>query len=172
MDKPHSPVCTNDENTALTVDNSKHGYPSWPQMLVVTFKSLRWLAYRGLKEPGSIIFLSVICLTCKRMNHLWHSCYHSGKHKHKMDKEWWYRCKKMRRRRNILVLQRPPAVSGCISKFFVGHQRRGKVKELQWLLGVPVMAEAFRRRRRLRTALLALFFIFQFLNQPTLKHQK
>ena len=36
------------------------------------------------------------------------------------------------------------------------------MKELQWLLGVPVMAEAFRRRRQSRrrhsmTALLALF---------------
>ena len=43
------------------------------------------------------------------------------------------------------------------SKFCRGHQRRGKVKELQWLLGVLVMAEALRRRRRSRTALLALF---------------
>ena len=36
-----------------------------------------------------------------------------------------------------------------------GHQRRRKVKELQWLLGVLVMAEAFRRRRRSKTSLLA-----------------
>ena len=48
------------------------------------------------------------------------------------------------------------------SKFCRGHQRRGKVKELQWLLGVLVMAEALRCRRlccrrRSRTALLAPF---------------
>ena len=55
-------------------------------------------------------------------------------------------------------LQRPPAASRCISKFFADHQRRGKVKELQWLLSVPMMAEVFRRRRRSsRTALLGLF---------------
>ena len=56
-----------------------------------------------------------------------------------------------------------------------GHQRRRKVKELQWLLGVLVMAEALRRRRRSRTALLALFLsqvYISFLRQPAISFRK
>ena len=75
-----------------------------------------------------------------------------------MDKEWWYRCRNTRRKHSIMVLQWPPAVSRCISKFPTDHQRRGKVKELQWLLGVPVMAEAF-HHHRLWGQLCLLYFV-------------